>query len=69
MTWISGIQRVLDYIEENLDGEISLESLAELTGSGTYHLQRTFSLLTGMTLTEYIRETDQHYVLTEGETK
>ena len=56
MTWISGMQRVLDYIEENLDGEISLESLAELTGSGTYHLQRTFSLLTGMTLTEYIRQ-------------
>ena len=56
MTWISGMQRVLDYIEENLDGEINLESLANLTESGTYHLQRSFSLLTGMTLTEYIRQ-------------
>ena len=51
MTWISGIQRVLDYIEENLDGEIDIESLAKLAESGTYHLQRSFSLLTGMTLT------------------
>ena len=56
MTWISGIQRVLDYIEENLDGEIDIESLAKLAESGTYHLQRSFSLLTGMTLTEYIRQ-------------
>ena len=56
MTWISGIQRVLDYIEENLDGEIDIESLAKLAESGTYHLQRSFSLLTGITLTEYIRQ-------------
>ena len=56
MTWISGMQRVLDYIEANLDGEINLDSLANLSESGTYHLQRSFSLLTGMTLTEYIRQ-------------
>lgn len=56
MTWISDMQRVLDYIEENLDGEIKLNSMADLTGFGTYHLQRSFSLLTGMTLTEYIRQ-------------
>ena len=56
MTWISDMQRVLDFIEANLDGEIDLDSLAKLTESGAYHLQRSFSLLTGMTLTEYIRQ-------------
>ena len=31
--------------------------------------RRVFEALCYGTLTEYIRETDQHYVLTEGETK
>ena len=56
MTWISGIQRVLDYIEESLDGDICYDEMTKLSGSGAYHLQRSFSLLTGMTLTEYIRQ-------------
>ena len=56
MTWISGIQHVLDYIEKNLDGDISYDEMTKLSGSGAYHLQRSFSLLTGMTLTEYIRQ-------------
>ena len=56
MTWISDMQHVLDHIEANLDGEIDLDSLANLIDSGTYHVLRSFSLLTGMTLTEYIRQ-------------
>lgn len=56
MAWVSDMQRVLDYIEENLDGEICLNYMAEIAGSGAYHLQRAFSLLTGMTLSEYIRQ-------------
>ncbi len=56
MAWISGMQRVLDYIENNLDGEINMDCMAKIAGSGTYHLQRSFSLLTGITLTEYIRQ-------------
>ena len=56
MTWISGLQRVLDYIEDHLDSEIDPSALAQLAGAGVYHLQRSFSLLTGMTLTEYIRQ-------------
>ncbi len=56
MNWISGMQHVLDYIEENIDAEISFDAMAKLTESGIYHLQRSFSLLTGMTLTEYIRQ-------------
>ena len=56
MNWISGLQRVLDYIEENIDDDISFDAMAKLTESGIYHLQRSFSLLTGMTLTEYIRQ-------------
>ena len=33
MTWISGIQRVLDYIEENLDGDICYDEMTKLSGS------------------------------------
>ena len=56
MAWITDMQHVLEYIEENMDGEINFDEMVELTGNSLYHLQRSFSLLTGMTLTEYIRQ-------------
>lgn len=56
MNWVSGIQHVLDYIEENIDAEIRFDVMAELAESSIYHLQQSFSLLTGITLTEYIRQ-------------
>ena len=56
MNWISGIQHVLDYIEENIDAEITFDAMAKLAESSVYHLQQSFSLLTGITLTEYIRQ-------------
>lgn len=55
MDWVNGLQLALDYIEANLDGEIDLAKVASLAGAGDYHFQRAFSLLTGRTLTEYIR--------------
>ena len=45
----------LNYIEENLDGEIDLKEVARLAFCSEYHFQRMFSFLAGVSLSEYIR--------------
>ena len=55
MDWITGIQNAINYIEENLYGEIDLSEAARQSFSSRYHFARMFSLLCGYTLGEYIR--------------
>ncbi len=55
MDWITGIGRALDYIEENLDGEIDYAEAAARSCSSPSHFARVFSLLCGYTLGEYVR--------------
>ncbi len=55
MDWIIGMQKAIDYIEENLTEEIDYEKVAAESYSSSYHFQRVFSILCGYTLGEYIR--------------
>lgn len=55
MDWIVGIQRAIDYIEDNLTETIDYEEAAKKCFSSSYHFQRVFSILCGFTLGEYIR--------------
>lgn len=55
MDWLKHWNQALDYLEENLDGEIRLEELGRLAGCSSYHFQRMFSYLAGVPLKEYIR--------------
>ncbi|MDE7245095.1 MAG: AraC family transcriptional regulator [Oscillospiraceae bacterium] len=55
MDWISGLNQTIEYIESHLTGEISYEQLARLACCSSYHYQRMFAYMTGITLGEYIR--------------
>lgn len=55
MEWIDRLNEVINYIEEHLDSEISNEAIARIVLCPAGMFQRTFSLLTGITLSEYIR--------------
>ena len=55
MDWITGIQNAINYIEDHLDGEIDYAQAARESFSSSYHFQRVFSILSGYTLGEYIR--------------
>ena len=55
MDWIIGIQRAIDYIEDNLTETINYDKVAKQCYSSSYHFQRVFSILCGFTLGEYIR--------------
>ena len=55
MDWITGMQKAIDYIEENLTEPIDYEVVAAQSFSSSYHFQRVFSILCGFTIGEYIR--------------
>ncbi len=55
MDWTVNIQRAIDYIEDHLDDKIDYVEVAKYAYSSSYHFQRVFGILCGITLGEYIR--------------
>ncbi len=55
MDWLDRMNRALDYIETNLADQISLDEIARQACCSTYHFQRMFPFITGVSLSEYIR--------------
>jgi len=56
MDYKEHIARAVEYIEENLTGEIDLAGCAKACGYSKYHFLRVFREVTGMTPAEYIRK-------------
>lgn len=55
MDWLDRMNNAMDYIESNLADDISYDKIAQLACCSTYHFQRMFPFITGVTLSEYIR--------------
>ena len=55
MEWLKRMNDALEYMEDNLDGDISFEKAAQLACSSQYHFQRMFSYIIGVPLSEYLR--------------
>jgi AraC family transcriptional regulator len=56
MDWLKRMNSVLDYIEDNLDGEIKDDKIAMLSANSKGIFQKIFTVITDMTLSEYIRK-------------
>ena len=54
MEWLTGIQRVINYIEDNLTEELNYDDIAKQASCSSFYLQRLFSILCGITLGDYI---------------
>lgn len=55
---MEGLQRMLDsieYMESNLDNDLFIEDIATIACMSKFHFQRMFNMLTGYTVSEYIR--------------
>lgn len=50
------MNRMIDYIENNLDNEINFNQLSKITNTNIFILERIFMFLTNMTITEYIKK-------------
>jgi len=55
MEWVKLIQTALDYMEAHLLEKISYDDVAREIHMSSYNFHRTFSLMAGMTASEYIR--------------
>ena len=55
MKWLEDMNNALDYIEMHLKEKTDYEKIAQIAYCSVYHFQRTFTFLTGLTLSEYIR--------------
>ncbi|WP_105618926.1 helix-turn-helix domain-containing protein [Vallitalea okinawensis] len=55
MVYFEITQEIIDYIEKNLYENIELDAIAKRTHFSLMQVYRIFSLVTGMTLKEYIR--------------
>jgi len=53
--YISRINRVIDYIERNIDKDLSLEDLASVAHFSPFHFHRVFGAMMGETLNHFIQ--------------
>ncbi|PSL40143.1 AraC family transcriptional regulator [Planomicrobium soli] len=56
MGWAESLQQAINFIEENLLEEVTIEDIAKQADSSVFHFQRAFSILTDMAVGEYLRK-------------
>lgn len=56
MEWIESISRAIEYIEENITEEITMESIAKHACISPFYFQKGFTMLCGFSVGEYIRK-------------
>ena len=55
MEWLKKLSAAIDYIENNLDSDLSYEETARIACCSVFYFQRIFSYVAGISLSEYIR--------------
>lgn len=56
MEWTESLKKVIDYIENNIEQNISIEDISREVGISSFYLQRSFQMVTGYSIGEYIRK-------------
>lgn len=54
MEWVKTINNAIAYMENHLTEDITLSDIAESVYISAFHFQRAFSMMTGITPTEYL---------------
>ncbi len=55
MSWSTRMNLAIEYIEDNLKGELNIEAIAHAASSSKFHFHRMFYARFGFTVTEYVR--------------
>lgn len=55
MDWLTSMNAVLDYVEDNITEPIDYDKLAKIVCCSTYEFGRIFSFMAGVSISEYIR--------------
>ena len=56
MNIYKSLNEVTQYIDQNLSEEINYDVLAKMLAVNTYTMQRLFTMIAGVSLSEYIRK-------------
>ena len=55
MDWFSAMNNAVEYMEDNITEKLDIDKLAKIALSSTFHFQRMYHMITGVTIAEYIR--------------
>lgn len=55
MDWIESLQKAINFIEENILENIDSDIVSEQIYTSSHHFQKIFSIVSGVTVTEYVR--------------
>lgn len=69
MEWVERLNQSIVYIEEHLTDEIDYERIGQIACCSTYHYQRMFNYMAGVTLAEYIRRRKMSLAAVDLQTK
>ena len=56
MDWVESIHIAIQYIEDNLRGDLTVQKVAQQAALSPFYFQKGFSMLCGMTVGDYIRQ-------------
>lgn len=56
MEWLNRMKDALDYMENHMTEPMNMEEIAKAACSSSFHFQRMFNFVTGVTVAEYIRK-------------
>lgn len=55
MDWLNSMNKAIEYIEDNITEKIDIKEIAKIALSSEFHFQRMYYMITGVTISEYIR--------------
>lgn len=55
MDWLDSMNKAVEYLEANITEKFDIEKVAKIALSSTFHFQRMYHMITGVTVAEYIR--------------
>ncbi|MCC5464013.1 AraC family transcriptional regulator [Pelosinus baikalensis] len=55
MDWLDAMNKAIEYLEANITEKLDIEKVAKIALSSTFHFQRMYHMITGVTIAEYIR--------------
>lgn len=56
MSWTDFLQKAIDFMERHLLEDLTIERIAKEAHASPFHFQRTFSILTDMSVGDYLRK-------------
>lgn len=56
LEWLTRMSEAIDSMERTMEDPLDIDRLSKVAYSSPFHFQRMFSMLTGMTVAEYVRK-------------